>query len=80
MLSRCLDDVIRFFVGDHPAQQFEGGTQVHFTNNRKTPTRGEPMYDRLGKVRPVIDNIGSALASSYIPGRDVVVKEANIVV
>ena len=21
-------DVVRFFVGDHPAQQFEGGTQV----------------------------------------------------
>ena len=51
---------------------------LHFTENRKAPARGEPMYNRLGEVRPVIDKVGSALASSYIPGRDVVVDEAMI--
>ena len=51
---------------------------LHFTDNSKVPARGELTYDWLGKVQPVIDRVGSALVTSYIPGRDVVVDKAMI--
>lgn len=51
---------------------------LHFKDNSKAPARGQSMHDRHGKVRPIIEQIGSALASSYIPGRDIVVDEAMI--
>ena len=30
---------------------------LHFVDNTSLPSRGSPGYDRLGKVRPVIDHL-----------------------
>ena len=51
---------------------------LHFANNDGLMQRGEPGYDRLGKVRPVINSISQTLTSCYNIARDVVVDEAMI--
>ena len=32
---------------------------LHFVNNEDLAPRGDPMHDRLGKVRPLIDHLSS---------------------
>ena len=51
---------------------------LHFTNNTRLACRGETGYDRLGKVRPVIECVQKAMREAYIPSRDIVVDEAMI--
>ena len=51
---------------------------LHFVNNDDLAPRGDPMHDRLGKVRPLIDHLNSKFRSLYDPSRDVAVDEAMI--
>ena len=51
---------------------------LHFANNATIPPRGEPGYDRLGKVRPVIEMIRESFLSSYNPHRENSIDEAMI--
>lgn len=51
---------------------------LHFADNESLADRGAPGFDRLGKVRPVIEEIGKSLLHNYDVSRDVVVDEAMI--
>lgn len=51
---------------------------LHFSDNTTLPKRGERGYDRLGKVRSIIQAVSQVLTSSYNISRDVVVDEAMI--
>ena len=51
---------------------------LHFVDNSTLPDRGDPNFDRLGRVRPVLDIITSNLKSVYQPGRETSVNEAMI--
>ena len=51
---------------------------LHFVDNATLPPRGSPGYDRLGKVRPVIDHLSSRFTDLYNPHKEVAVDEAMI--
>eukprot|EP00731_Ephydatia_muelleri_P013738 Em0007g1048a len=51
---------------------------LHFTDNTSLVPRGQRGHDKLGKVRPVITAVSSALLSSYNMGKECVVDEAMI--
>ena len=51
---------------------------LHFVDNTTLPPRGSPRYDRLGKVRPVIDHLSKRFTDLYEPHREVAVNEAMI--
>ena len=51
---------------------------LHFVDNTTLPEQGSPGYDRLGKVRPVIDHLSKRFADLYKPHREVAVDEAMI--
>ena len=40
---------------------------LHFVDNSMLTQRGDPEYDGLGKIQPVIDAVNEALVSSYDP-------------
>lgn len=44
---------------------------LHFVDNTTLPARGEEGYDRLGKVRPVIEAVKQSFLSHYSPHREV---------
>ena len=51
---------------------------LHFANNDNLVNRGEPGYDRLGKVRPVIDAVRQTFLVNYRPHMENSVDEAMI--
>ena len=51
---------------------------LHFVENATLTPRGSPGYDRLGKVRPVIDHLSSRFSDLCDPHREVAVDEAMI--
>ena len=51
---------------------------LHFTNNDDLIQRGQPGYDRLGKVQPVINAISKSLTDCYNVSKEIVVDEAMI--
>ena len=48
---------------------------LHFVNNQHLAQRGSPTFDRLGKVRPLIDHLSLQL---YNPSKNVAVDKAMI--
>ena len=59
--------------------RFRGLTRyLHFADNDSLAPRDSPGYDRLGKVRPIIDHLSKSFAEQYHPGRDIAVDEAMI--
>jgi len=51
---------------------------LHFADNATLSQPGAPSYDRLGKVRPLIDHLSSQFLSVYSPGENLAVDEAMI--
>ena len=51
---------------------------LHFANNDALVSRGSPGYDRLGKVRPVINHLSENCAKLYQPHCEVAIDEAMI--
>ena len=51
---------------------------LHFVDNATFAPRGSPGYDRLGKVRPVINHLSSRFSALYNPHQEVAVAEAMI--
>lgn len=51
---------------------------LHFTDNSKLSPRGTSNYDRLGKIRPVLNYLQERFKEVYNPGRDIAVDEAMI--
>ncbi len=50
---------------------------LHFTNETIVP-RGDPGYDRLAKIRPVITALQSSFLESYRPNRENAIDEAMV--
>ena len=51
---------------------------LHFSDNDALVSRGSPGYDRLGKVRPVINHLWKKFAELYQPHCEVAIDEAMI--
>ena len=51
---------------------------LHFVNNDSLQPRESPSYDRLGKVRPVINHLSTKFADLYQPHCEVAIDEAMI--
>ena len=51
---------------------------LHFADNDTLAPRGSPGYNRLGKVRPVIDHLSMKFAELYQPHCEVAIDEAMI--
>ena len=49
-----------------------------YLHNSTLQPKGSPGYDRLGKVRPVIDHLSKQFADLYDPHKEVAVDEAMI--
>lgn len=52
--------------------------RLHFNDNRQQIPHGSPGYDRLFKIRPVIDDICEKSNRLYNPGRNLSVDEAMV--
>ena len=51
---------------------------LHFADNSTLLPKGSPGYDRLDKVRQVIDHLSKQFADLYEPNKEVAVDEAMI--
>lgn len=51
---------------------------LHFNDSSKEAARGEPGYDRLFKVRPVLDHVRNKFQSSFNPTKNISVDEGMI--
>ena len=51
---------------------------LHFVDNDTLVPRDSPGYDRLGKVKPLIDHLSKKLEKLYQPHREVAINEAMI--
>ena len=51
---------------------------LHFTNNDTIVDRGQPGYDRLAKVRPVINALQQSFLASYNPHKENAIDEAMV--
>ncbi len=51
---------------------------LHFADNSTLAPRGSPRYDRLEKVRPVLEHLKTRFSVVYTPGQDLSVDEAMI--
>jgi len=59
--------------------RFEAITRhLHFADNRKLPSRGEPGYNRLQKVQPIISAVKQRCTSIYLPNAQNSIDEAMI--
>ena len=59
--------------------RFEAITRhLHFADNRKLPSRGEPGYNRLQKVQPIITAVKQRCTSIYQPNVQNSIDEAMI--
>ena len=57
---------------------FELHRYLHFVDNSSLPTYGSESYDRLGKIRPVIDYLNNRFLVMYNPHCEVSIDEAMI--
>ena len=51
---------------------------LHYVDNLTLDPPGTPGYDRLGKVRPVLDYLHDRFSTVYTPGENLAVDEAMI--
>ena len=51
---------------------------LHFVDNSTVVPPGSPEYDRLGKVRPIVETLAERVAAVYEPGKEVSIDEAMI--
>ena len=51
---------------------------IHFADNSTLTQRGQPGYDRLGKVRPVMEALEERFLANYSPNCEQAVDEAMI--
>ena len=51
---------------------------LHFVDNSTLCAPGSSDYDRLGKVRPLLEHLKSKFASNYYPSKELAVDEAMI--
>jgi len=67
-------------VSDHISRDrfTEISRYLHFVDNSTLLPRTSPAYDRLGKVRPVLDHLQSRFSAVFTPAQDLAIDEAMI--
>ena len=62
-----------------PSNRFQEITQfLHFNDSTRTPPRGDANYDRLYKIRPVINTVLQNVQRCYSPKKAIAVDEGMI--
>ena len=51
---------------------------LHFADNSTLSAPGSPSYDRLGKVRPLVEHLQSKFSAVYNPSKELAIDEAMI--
>ncbi|XP_069819582.1 piggyBac transposable element-derived protein 4-like [Dendropsophus ebraccatus] len=51
---------------------------LHYNDNARCPPRDDPSYDRLYKIRPVIDHLAAKFSEVYIPGKYISIDESLV--
>lgn len=51
---------------------------LHLNNNETAAPRGDPNYDKLHKVRPLLDMVKSTFKSKYNPNKNQTIDEAMV--
>ena len=51
---------------------------LHINDSRKQPARGQVGYDRLYKVRPLLDAVVKNFQASYTPSQNLSIDESMI--
>ena len=51
---------------------------LRFVDNTTLPKRGEDVYDKLGKIRPITDIINAKMIDSYTPHKENSIDKAMI--
>ena len=51
---------------------------LHFADNNTLSPPGSSLYDRLGKIWPLLDHLSSKFLALYNPGKNLSVDEAMI--
>ena len=51
---------------------------LHINDNTKAKPRGDPDYDRLHKIRPLLNNVNEMCLNQYYPNRELSVDEAMV--
>jgi len=51
---------------------------LHFADNATLAPRASPQYDRLGKIRPLLEYLETRFSVVFTPGQDLAVDEAMI--
>ena len=52
--------------------------RLHFNDNSLAPTHGTPAYDKLFKIRPVLDAVWDKGKTLYNLGQNILVDEATV--
>ena len=66
-------------VSSWPYRQFRALlSSLHFNDNSTAVPRGQPGYDRLHKVRPVLEMVKNNCIVSYKPEREISIDEAMV--
>ena len=53
-------------------------SNLHIADNTSAPPRDDPGYDKLYKVRPMLDILGAAFHAAHEPSQQVSVDEAMV--
>lgn len=53
-------------------------SHLHFNDNNLQPQRGDPSYDKLYKIRPVIDELQKKFWDCYLPSQNLSIDESMI--
>lgn len=51
---------------------------VHLNDNQLQPAKGSPLYDKLYKVRPLLDNLSETFLHSCLPSKNQAIDESMI--
>lgn len=51
---------------------------LHFVDNTTLAPRGSPNHDRLGKIRPILEQFQQQFSATYNPNREIAIDEAMI--
>ena len=53
-------------------------SKLHLNDDKKMPPRGSPNYDKLYKVRPVLDRVVEAYKIHYKPQKNLSIDESMV--
>ncbi len=51
---------------------------LHFNDNELATHCGSPGYDKLHKIRPILETVELTFAQHYVPGRELSIDEQMI--